>query len=100
MSDLGYDQTDLFSFPYQANDPPFDASRLVIEDLDRAAQVDVMEVLAAFSMYDDDGPAEYRTLDMALRLFAKCVSTHTFEGIAFPDIFGACLDQAMIWERG
>lgn len=99
-SALGYDPSDLHSFPYQANDPPFDATSLVLEDLERAAELDVMETIADFSNYDNDGPGEYRTLDMALRLFTKLAGDSAFTDIPYPDLFAAALDQAMTWERG
>lgn len=101
--ELGYDPSDRHSFPYQANDPPFDATFLEFDPLvmDRAPDLDAMEVIADFaSSYDDYGPGEYRMLDMALRLFHKKSGDHAFDDIPFPDLFAACLDQAMVWERG
>lgn len=99
---LGYDPCDLYSFPYQEQDPPFDATSLQLEDLERAACTDPLEAITTLLSYDDDGPSTYRTLDMALRLFVKLVGSHdnAFDGVAFPDIFGAALDQALIWEHG
>lgn len=93
---LGYDPSDLHSFPYQSNDPPFDATSLVIEDIERAAELEPLDMMTQFTM----GDFNYRTLDMACRLFAKCTNDSAYEGIPFADIFGACLDQAMIWEGG
>lgn len=104
---LGYDPSDLNSFPYQANDPPFDATSLVIEDIELAAELNVFEVIADFCCPALEanrpfGAADYRTLDMALRLFTKLASDsgNAFESIAYPDLFGAALDQAITWERG
>jgi hypothetical protein len=98
---LGYDPCDQNSFPYQADDPPFGPHRLVIEDPARAAQVDYLEPLHTLSCtYGDDGPSEYRTLDMALRCFAAVIKDSAFAEIPYPDLFAACLDQALVWERG
>jgi len=99
---LGYDPCDRYSFPYQEQDPPFDATSLVLDQssLDRAPDLDVMEVLHTLTGYDDDGPSNYRMLDMALRLFYKLSDDATYEGISFPDLFAACCDTAMIWENG
>lgn len=101
--ELGYDPSDRHSFPYQHDDPPFDATSLEFDPvvLDRAPDLDVMEILSDLTAkYDDDGPSEYRQLDMALRLFYKKSNDSAFDDIPFPDLFAACLHQAEIWERG
>ena len=100
---LGYDPSDPSSFPYQADDPPFNTHRLVLEDPERAARVDPMETLWSLACtYGDDGPSEYRTLDMACRLFAALVkdTDNPYDGIPMADLFAAALDQALVWERG
>lgn len=53
------------------------------------------------NMADDFDPPEYhRTIDGALMLYEKLCTDTAFEGITRPDLFAACLDTAMIWERG
>lgn len=102
--DLGYDPCDQNSFPYQADDPPFGPHRLTLEDVtpERAAHLDAIYEVAMTIDYDDDGPSNYRMLDMALRLFNALVhdEQNAYADIAFPDLFGACCRQAQIWERG
>lgn len=100
---LGYDPTDRHSFPYQQQDPPFDATSLEFDDtvIEDAANLILNNYLLALT--NDpyfDGANGYRTIDMALRLFWKKSNDSAFEDIAFPDLFAACLDQAFIWEVG
>ena len=111
---LGFDPHDPDSYPYQVtffeDQEPFGWKTMEPESvtLGRAPDLDIMELLAEFSSWDDDGPSEYRTLEMALRLFRKCCTEGEFRnafnpqycGISHADIFAACLDTAMIWERG
>ena len=100
---LGYDPRDQNSFPYQADDPPFNWARLRFADVTPTGEHDLFELLAELNTYDDDGPSEYRTVDMALRLFTKAIlgfTDHTLTGISYPDLFAACLKQALIWENG
>lgn len=101
---LGYDPTDRYSFPYQANDPPFDATSLVLEPLtmELAPELGDINMLEEFlnTFDDEDRPGAYRCLDMALRLFYKLSGNGAYNDIAFPDLFAACLHTAMIWERG
>jgi len=102
MSDLGYDPCDRNSFPYQADDPPFGPHRLVLSEItiDRAPDLDAIQTLADMLDYDDDGPPNYRMLDMALRTFLNIANDPAYEGIDLPTIFAACSYQAMVWERG
>lgn len=100
---LGYDPCDRHSFPYQSQDPPFDATSLEFDEgvLEQAPHLVLNEFLVTLT--DEvyfDGPNGYRTMDMALRLFWKKAGDSAFYDIAFPDLFAACLDQAMIWEVG
>lgn len=99
---LGYDPCDRHSFPYQQSDPPFDATSLTFDAvvLDQAPDLDAMEVITEMLNYDDDDLTNFRQLDMALRLFYKISGDSAYNDIAFPDLFGACCLQAMIWERG
>lgn len=97
---LGYDPFDPTSFPYG-----FTAESLHLEDLsfEVAPDLDPLEMIHELAKnYDDDGPADYRQLDMALRLFVKL--TNDVDGswgdIPLPDLFAACIHTAMIWERG
>jgi hypothetical protein len=99
---IGYDPTDRHSFPYQAQDPPFDATSLGLPDVspEKAAELDPMETIDTMIGYDNDGPSNYRMLDMALRTFYKLCNDSAYYDIAFPDLFAACCEQAMIWENG
>lgn len=104
-SDLGYDPTDRHSFPYQRQDPPFDATSLRLEpiSIDRAPMLDTIETIAELlNLEVEETPvaSTYRMLDMALRLFYKISGDTAYNDIAFPDLFAACCDTAMIWERG
>jgi hypothetical protein len=100
---LGYDPCDRHSFPYQANDPPFDATSLALEPstLRVAAELDIMETISEVIGYPGQRPEpHFRMLDMALRTFYKIANDSAYEGIDFPSLFAACCDTAMIWENG
>lgn len=94
---LGYDPCDQDSFPYQADDPPFDRRRLRFEDVDPRF-VD--------PLFDPTTEADdYRPVDMALKLFAKITQgllhpAYEYRDIPLPQLFAACLTQARIWEDG
>lgn len=105
MRGLNYDPCDQTSFPYQADDPPFNADRLVLDpsSLESAPTLDIFAYLtelvgSAFQRNDPTTP--YRSLDMGLRLFVKLTQDSAFEGIAYPDLLAAALDTAFIWEFG
>ena len=101
---LGYNPRDQHSFPYQADDPPFNWNRLRFEDVSPTGEHDIEDLLVELVTQDmapEGGP--YRTIDMALRLFTKAIlgfTDHTLTWIPYPDIFAACLKQALIWENG
>jgi len=105
MNNLGYDPNDQSSFPYQADDPPFNADRLVLDpySLESAPDLDIFSYLSQlvnpeFQRHDATTP--YRTLDMGLRLFVQLTKDPAFNEIAYPDLLAAALDTAFIWEFG
>lgn len=100
---LGYDPCDRHSFPYQANDPPFDATSLEFDDVDLSTAADLVLNNYFVELTNRpyfDGANGYRTIDMALRLFLKKANASELQDIALPDIFAVCLEQAFIWEVG
>jgi hypothetical protein len=56
---------------------------------------DLMELLTLWKADE-----RLRVLDSALALFAHIIDDSAFEGLTRLDVWGACLDTAMIWERG
>jgi hypothetical protein len=102
----GYDPCDYASWPYSWDGP--DDMQFEPLTLERAADLDLFELIAEVNRYDDDGPSEHRTFDMALRFFLHITNDPTYNGAFDPrrcdlshsDIFAACLDTALIWERG
>lgn len=105
---LGFDPTDYSSWPYGFSGAH---ENLQLEglSLERAPELDFFELLAEVNKYDDDGPSEQRTMEMALRLFLHLVTCREcfngafdprVNGLAHTDIFAAALDTALIWERG
>lgn len=102
---LGYDPCDQTSFPYQADDPPFNYDSLMLDpiSLEAAPELQVMEYLTEIvgpNFQSRDPNSAYRTLDMALRLFVKLTKDSAFEGIDYPSLLAASLDTAFIWELG
>lgn len=105
MAELNYDPCDQASFPYQADDPPFDASRLVLEpsSLESAPTLDIFAYLTELvgpNIQSNDPTTPYRCLDMGLRLFKKLTEDSAFNDIAYPDLLAAAMDTAFIWEFG
>ena len=106
---LGYDPSDYESWPYGFIGP-YNDLHLEPLTMERAPELDCMELLAEYITvrYDDDGPSEARMLDMALRLFLHVATDRSnrqaldprVNGLSHTDIFAACLDTAIIWERG
>lgn len=102
---MGFDPCDYDSWPYGFDGP----EDLMFDPLteDDLPSHDAFELLAELNTYDDDGPSERRTLEMALRFFLHLASespNRAFDprvcGLAHTDIFAACLHTALIWERG
>lgn len=105
---LGFDPTDYNSWPYGFIGPHSDL-QLEGKTIDQAAECDAFELIAEVTRYDDDGPSERRTFEMALRLFlhlSTCQECFNgafdprISGLAHTDIFATALDTALIWERG
>jgi len=99
MNGLGYDPSDMHSFPYG-----IDATSLQLEPgtIEVAGDIDPIEIVSCFLNYDDDDTRSFRMLDMACRLFAKMMTTtdHAFDGIPAANLFAACCHTAGIWENG
>jgi len=103
---LGFDPCDYDSWPYGFDGP--DDMQFEPLSLERAPDLDLFELVAEVNRYDDDGPSERRTLEMALRFFLHITNDPTYNGAFDPrvnglshgDIFAVCLDTALIWERG
>lgn len=96
-SNLGYDPFDWNSYPYGMS---LDSLVLEPSTLDVAPELDPIETISNFLNYDNDGPGEYRMLDMACRLFAKLTHEAAYHDLPAADIFAACCHTAGIWERG
>jgi hypothetical protein len=47
-----------------------------------------------------DPDSRDRTMDMALALFANIIDDDAYDGLSRLELWGACLLQAEIWERG
>lgn len=102
---VGYDPSDQTRFPYQKQDPPFSDADLVFDHvvIDDAPNLELHNfVFALYCKGRSNHASQYRTVDMALRLFVKSINRddHAYADIAYADLFTACLDQASIWEDG
>lgn len=73
--------------------------------LERAPECDAWEHVCYVTNSDyvrNDPDAANRTLNMALALYEKILTDpdNAFKRLGRIDLFGACLDQAVVWEVG